>query len=49
MTFFSQMNKFDELAIGRLQQTHKLQSSKLKDRTFQMDLKIVGICVTYQN
>ena len=37
------MNKIDELAIGRLHQTHELQSSKPKDRTFQMGLKIVSL------
>ena len=42
------MNKIDELAICRLQQTHKLQSLKPKDRTFQMGVKILslGISVT---
>ena len=47
---FYQMNKIDELSIGRLQQTHKLQPSKPKDRT-EIVVKIVspGIFGTYQN
>ena len=49
-TFF-QMIKIDELPIGRLQQTHYLQSSKHKDGAFEMSLKIISgrITVTYQN
>ena len=44
------MNKIGELAIGRLQQKHKVQSSKPKERTFQMGVKIVSleISMTYQ-
>ena len=49
-TFF-QMIKIDKLPIGRLQQTHYLQSSKHKDGAFEMSLKIISgrITVTYQN
>ena len=48
---FFQITKVDELAIGRLQQTPKLQSSKSRDRTFQMGVKIVspGMSVTSLN
>ena len=43
--------KIDELAIGRLQQTHQLQSSNPKDRIFQKCLKIasLGISGAYQH
>ena len=37
------MNKIDELVIGKLQQTHQLQSPQPKDRTFQMGLKIISL------
>ena len=45
------MNKIDELPIGRLQQTNKLQSSNPIDRTFEMGVKIpsLGISETYQH
>ena len=44
------MGKIDEMAIGTLQQTYLLQSSKSKDRTFQMGVKVesLGISVTYK-